>query len=324
MATTLEHSVPRSRKGRGKAAKTIAIGEAADRVLDKSRWPMTLRQTYYALVSSGVIPKTENAYRQLGTIVKDLREDGKIPWEWVVDNNRVVNAARTWNGLQGLLDDAALMYRRDLMRNQDVAIQVWAESDSIGSVIANVARRYAIPTYIGRGYSSRGYLWEAAKDIVEASDAGKQTVVLHVGDYDPSGEDIFRDVEESLGIYATAQDYGCSVASIRDDIKNGIVGMPEYLTVRRIALTPDQIERHRLPTRPPKAKDRRLASFSGTGTVEVEALPVDVLLGIVEDAILDYIDEDALEVARIAEKSEREIAARIARTPVEKLLKAAS
>ena len=38
--------------------------------------------------------------------------------------------------------------------------------------------------------SSRGYLWSAATDLVAAQNAGKQVVVLHVGDYDPSLDEV--------------------------------------------------------------------------------------------------------------------------------------
>ena len=79
----------------------------------------------------------------------DLREDGSVPWDWLVDHTRSVFQPRTFDGIEGLLQDSAKLYRRDLMRQQKVAIQVWAESDSIGSVMTRVTDRYCIPTFIG-------------------------------------------------------------------------------------------------------------------------------------------------------------------------------
>lgn len=312
--------------GRGRASATTQLLEASWVILDGTRWAMTLRQLYYRLVSLGdrgdiAFPKTDASYRRLARLMRDARESGEIPWGWLVDNVRTVYEQRTFNGVEGLLRDSAQLYRADLMRSQRVAIQVWAESDSIGSILNQVTQRYTIPTFAARGYSSRGYIWNAATDIVRAHAAGKGVVILHVGDHDPSGEDIFRDLEESLRLYVVAADSRHPVARWRGW---GVAGLTDWLSVERIALTPEQIAAHGLPYRPVKASDVRSATFKGQGAVEVEALPVDVLLGTLEDAIESYIDPAALATAKLAEESEREIMGRISRTPVERLLQVAS
>lgn len=319
---------PRSGKVRGRAAATIALGTVAADVLAASPYAMTLRQLYYALVSAGAIPKVEPAYARLKRLMRDLREDGTVPWDALVDHTRAVFEPRTWDGIEGLLTDSAALYRRDLMRDQPVAIQVWAESDSIGSVVAQVASPYCVPTFIGRGYSSRGYLWNAARDAVDARRAGKAVHILHVGDHDPSGEDIFRDVEETLRVYSLALVHRSPARVMRDGILVALgAGVlrdeTPWLVFERLALTPRQIDDHALPVRPIKATDARSAGFTGRGAVEVEALPVAVLLAI-DDAITSRIDADALRIARLAEASEREIARQIAATPVSTLLEAAS
>jgi hypothetical protein len=346
-------SAPRSKKvGRGRSASTIVLGAAAREILAGSSYAMTLRQLYYALVSAGAIHKNEAAYGQLKRVMRDLREDGSIPWEWLVDHTRSVFAPRTWDGIEDLLTDTASLYRRDLMRQQKVAIQLWAESDSIGSVIAQVADRYTIPTFIGRGYAARGYLWSAAKDAFAAHEADKNVVILHVGDFDPSGVDIFRDVVETLRLYAIAVDWDkgsaewggrVSVADVRRSIRKDITDSRWYyagptdgewglhleswtrwLAFDRLALTAEQIDEYDLPARPPKASDVRTATFTGKGTVEVEALPVEALLAIVEQAIVKLIDGEALRIVEQAEESERAIVRRIAATPVERLVGVAS
>ncbi len=339
-------SAPRSEKvGRGKAASTVALEQAASDVLARSPYAMTLRQLYYALISAGSLPKVEAAYGRLKRVIRELREDGTVPWEWLVDHTRSVFQARTWDGLAGLLADSARLYRRDLMRSQPVAIQLWAESDSIGSVIARTADRYTIPTFIGRGYSARGYLWAAAQDAVQAREAGKQVHILHVGDHDPSGEDIFRDVSETLRLYAIAVETAAPAAVVRRHLQarmrdefaapdqdvhgdtawqDQLERSTDWLGFQRLALPSDQIEEYGLPVRPPKTSDVRTARFKGSGSVEVEALPVDVLLAIVEEAILTRVDAGALAAAELAEESEREVAHRIAATPVDRLVEAAA
>lgn len=321
-------SAPRAEEaGRGKAATTIGLGIDARAVLVASPYAMTLRQLYYALVSAGAIPKVEGSYSKLKTVMRDLREEGTIPWDWLVDHTRAVFQPRTFDGVEGLLTDSAKLYRTDLMRHQPVAIQLWAESDSIGSVIAQTADRYCIPTFIGRGYSARGYLWAAAKDAVAATRAGKEVHILHVGDHDPSGEDIYRDVEETLRVYAMAIDHGLSAKTTRGYLAREQADAADFTTwlvCERLALTAAQVEEYGLPARPPKSTDVRTAKFTGVGSVEVEALPVGVLLKIVEEAILDRIDVRALEIEEVAEQSQRDIARRIAATPVDRLLEASA
>ena len=318
------HFRPRSTKrGRGKAADTIALGQAAFDVLSVKK-PLTLRQLFYALVSAGAIPKTDQSYAKLKRVLRDLREDGVIPWDWLVDRTRSVFRADTWDGVAAVLRDTARLYRRDLMRDQEVAIQIWAESDSIGAVIAEVADQYTIPVFVGRGYAARGYLWDAARGAVAAYRADKLVTIFHVGDYDPSGEDIFRDVEETLRLYAVAVDWDASVNEVRKWLDLWGHTPDQYTTwliVERLALTPEQIAEYDLPERPAKRTDPRAKGFAGSGVVEVEAL-VEELLPIVEEAIESCIDPRALQVVKVAEQSEREIMQRIAATPVERLVAA--
>ena len=165
--------------------------------------PLTLRQLYYRLVAAGSIDKTEAAYGTVKRRLLDLRESGRVPWRYVADNTRFVHAVDTFDGPATALAEAARLYRRDLMRSQPTRIEVWAESDSIGSVLSEVTDEYGIPLYVGRGYSSRALLHSAAEQIERAGAAGKRTLILHLGDYDPSGEDISRTVRDTLTRYVT-------------------------------------------------------------------------------------------------------------------------
>lgn len=314
---------------RGKAAGTIELVDAASRILEASRWPMTLRQLYYQVVSAADrgelgFPKTEQSYKRLARTMRDAREDGTVPWHWIVDNVRTVFKPRTFDGVEGLLESSSRFYRADLMRSQPVAIQVWAESDSIAAVIKHATDPYCVPVFPAHGYSGRRFLWDAANDAVDAYFAGKEVHILHVGDHDPSGDDIFRDVVETIRLYAYALANEMSAKAAKQLPPFLVEEWADWLKVKRLALTPEQVQAWDLPHRPIKAKDARAAGFAGVGAVEVEALPADQLLGIVENAVLSRIDERALEAAELAERSEREVMRRIAGTPVERLLQVAS
>ena len=281
--------------------------------------PLTLRQLYYRLVAAGAIDKTEAAYGAVKRRLLDLRESGRVPWRHVVDNTRFVHAVDTFEGPAAALAETARLYRRDLMRSQPTRVEVWAESDSIGSVLSEVTDEYGIPLYVGRGYSSRGYLRSAAEQIERAAAAGKQTLILHLGDYDPSGEDISRAVQETLLRYVTelwaARTYGHprAIQILGDGAAfwGADLQLPAF---ERLAVTEQQIADLSLPFRPVKASDPRAARFRGVGSVEIEAIPRQTILAILRERIEQTLDLHALHVVRIAERSEREVLTNIARS----------
>ena len=72
-----------------------------------------------------------------------------------------------------------------------------------------------------------------------------RTIVLHIGDHDPSGEHIFVNLERDVSAFI-------------DDM-----GAEGIVSFERIAVTPQQIIEFSLPTAPAKLTDRR--SFAGVG-----------------------------------------------------------
>jgi len=110
------------------------------------------------------------------------------------------------------------------------------------------------------------------------------TKVLQLTDFDPSGEDMVRDLEDRLTRYG-ASDF----------------------EVTKIALTSDQVRTLGLPPMPAKTSDPRYERFAasyGEEVVELDAIPPDELERIVSAAIEDLIDRDAWNAE--AEKAEQE------------------
>ena len=131
---------------------------------------------------------------------------------------------------------------------------------------------------VTRGYPSLTFLYEAAETIDEI---GKPSHVYYFGDYDPSGVNIFETVERKIQQRTSAG-----------------------VHIERIAVTPEQIERYSLPTRPTKKTDRRAGNFKGD-SVELDAMPPKVLRQIVEGCIMHHIDNEALHGVLMAERVER-------------------
>jgi hypothetical protein len=98
-------------------------------------------------------------------------------------------------------------------------------------------------------------------------------VILHLGDYDPSGESIFESVAADVAAFVEA-DKPWNTVSVR---------------FRRIALTAEQVKRLNLPTAPAKATDSRSKKWAGE-TCQLEALPPDHIAELLREAILQCLD----------------------------------
>lgn len=257
-----------------------AIKQAIFDVLSASR-PATVRQTYYQLVCRGVIAKTETEYKS--TVVRllvEMRRDGTIPYGWVADNTRWMRKPRTYSSLEDMLSLTAETYRRALWDGQPAYVEVWLEKDALAGVLIDETGEWDVPLMVTRGYSSVSFLASAAETIAEQD---RPTFIYYLGDHDPSGVDIPRVVERELRRMAPDAE----------------------IHFERIAVTEEQIVDYDLPTRPTKQTDSRSRGFRGD-SVEVDAIPPDVLRQLVRRSIIQHIDTDALGRLELVEDAERE------------------
>jgi hypothetical protein len=238
----------------------------------KSDHPQTVRQVFYQLVARGAIEKSEEEYQ--GTVIRllsDMRLDGAVPWSWIVDESRRSRVTRTFDNISDALEDTARYYRRSAMRESDVYIEIWCEKDALAGVLVGETDPLDVPLMVAKGYTSKSFAFEAAKNLEAEVERGKRVYIYHLGDSDPSGEDAARDVEEKLRRYAPGID----------------------IHFERIAVLDEQIERWNLPLRPNKPGDRRTRKFHRQeGSVELDAIPARELRKLVRDRIMEHVDED--------------------------------
>jgi hypothetical protein len=243
--------------------------------------PMTVRQVFYRLVSSGVIDKTEGEYKStVCRLLAKMRREGEVPFSWVADNTRWMRKPRTYSSLESMLRTTAEAYRRAVWDNQDAYVEIWLEKDALAGVLMEETSAWDVPLMVVRGFSSLSFLYSAAETIAEA---GKPTYLYYFGDYDPSGLVIPRKIEEDLRTFAPEAE----------------------IHFRRVAVTSEQIAGLNLPTRPTKKTDSRSKNFKGE-SVEVDAIPSRKLREIVRDCITRHVDEREYEALKAAEASERE------------------
>jgi hypothetical protein len=228
--------------------------------------PLTCRQIFYRLVGAHGFAKTEDDYKRLLEILNRARRSGQIAFEAIRDDGTTANLP---GGFTDQADfwatclEAAEEYRRDRLDGQPHWIEVWVEAAGMVPQIARVVHLYGVGVYSSGGFDSLSAKWEAAQRIVARP---QPTLVLHIGDYDPSGVSIFDSAEA---------DVTQLVADQAED--------PGAVTFQRVAVTPEQIARYGLPEAPPKARDRR-GDWTG-GTVQAEALPPAVLAREVKEAL---------------------------------------
>jgi hypothetical protein len=277
---------PKRRRRTKAAVGSIRAGARA--ILERSH-PQTVRQLYYALTVKGAIEKTETEYqRTVVRLLTDMREAGKIPFEWIADNTRWQRKPSSFTGIEHCLNSCAETYRRNLWAAMPVYVEVWVEKDALAGVLLEETKVYDVPLMVAKGYSSLTFIHTAAKAI-EAK--GKPAFIYHFGDLDPSGRDAARDIEAKLRRYAPGAEIHFSCP----------------------AVTREQVEQWNLPTRPTKKTDTRAKKFGSDTSVELDAIPADKLRTLVRECIERHVDRHQLKILKAAEENERNLFREIAK-----------
>ncbi|MBA7669103.1 hypothetical protein ES703_77231 [subsurface metagenome] len=250
----------------------------------------TLRQVFYRLVAALLIPNTEVTYKSLSRATVLAREQAIINPLCFDDRVRTSTGGDYgYDSPEGFIEeqvdelrDSPSTYTRRLWQSQAVLPIIWLEKDALFTPVNSIAERYRIKVYAARGYSSFTAVYQAAQEI----DGYKPVRVLQLTDFDPSGEDMVRDLQTRLHRYG-AEDF----------------------EIEKIALTHHQVSSLGLPPMPAKTSDPRYDRFAasyGDNAVELDALPPDELERIVRDAITSLIDQTAWNAEIAKAKHERE------------------
>jgi hypothetical protein len=266
-----------------------------NRILSQYNGRVTVRQAYYRLVAAGLIPNEAREYDRVQDLLTKARYAGLIDWDAIEDRNREPQKSRDWPTAKTLLDESANAFRLDRWEGQPFYCELWVEKAALAGILSPIAVDYHVTLMVNRGYSSASAMKESADRISYRCRAGMEPrprpVVLYIGDHDPSGEDMVRDVRERL------VEFGC----------------PSWLDVRKLALTMTQIEEHNPPPQPAKLSDARAKDYiakHGDESWEVDALPPDVLDRLIRKTLNSYIDKPKMD-AQITR--ENKIRARIAK-----------
>jgi hypothetical protein len=276
-----------------KAASLDLISQANDIIEEYQAqgFSLTLRQLYYQFVSRDLIANKQSEYKRLGSIISDGRLAGLIDWEAIEDRTRELKKLTHWTDPGSIVRAAARGFRVDHWEGQAIRPEVWIEKEALVGVIKDVCERLDVAYFACKGYVSQSEMWKASQRYKGRADYGQETVIIHLGDHDPSGVDMTRDIGDRQDLFEAL---GCDV--------------------QRIALTMDQINQYSPPPNPAKLTDSRATDYInsyGTNSWELDALEPRVLSDLIADKVMGYRDESILADVLEKERKYKAILARV-------------
>jgi hypothetical protein len=269
--------LPRGEKGR--RTRQVVL----DLLLEHERdgaLPTNGRFVFYELEQRGLATKPHpddkrrNRRRSIGwppgsqdvtDALKDLRESGEIPWDWITDESRSISVWSYADSVtEYLLDRLEHGFRLNPWGDEESPLVI-CEADATVGVFERVAAEYVAPITGTRG-NTNGFLRTQVAAVAENRD------VLYIGDLDLSGNMIEANTR----------------AVLQDE---GWVGEWEH-----IAMTKRQAQRYRIE--PILKTDGRYTDRRPHLAIEVESLGqvrVQNLLRSILDARLPEPLDDVLE-----------------------------
>jgi hypothetical protein len=284
----------------GEWGATTRLIDAASEILTEQR-PMTIRQLFYALVSALIIENCLRDYKRVSRAMTIARLDDRIKYEWIVDRSRPRYDAETWSNLAQVgkwMERNLRLYRRDRWQDQPIHCSLICEKDALTGSLDPVREQFGLTLRALRGFDSTTGVREVAEEFVVARADGKSVVAFYMGDWDPSGECMERELKQRI------------VAAMRK-----VLDLPEKssnrlldIELRRVAIFKEDIRRFNLPPLRVKDADSRSPKFvrkHGNRAVELDALPANELRGRLRRAIESLIDRPAWERASMVEEAQR-------------------
>ena len=173
---------------------------------------LTLRQLFYQLVTRNVIPNKVAEYAKLSNLLKEGRMAGIVDWSAIEDRLRLPYTPAAWDSPEEIMDTVISQYKQPRMAGQENYLEVWVEKDALSGVLKRVTSKYHVPILVNRGYSSASAMYDSYNRFRQALASGQKVNILYLGDFDPSGTDMIRDVYERPLEMLTSQ----SVYFVRD------------------------------------------------------------------------------------------------------------
>lgn len=233
-------------------------------------YELTLRQVYYQLVARGHIENSERSYKNLGNLISDARLAGLIDWFAITDRTRNIRGNSHWETPADVINSAKYSYMLNRWETQPNYVEVWVEKDALIGIVGQICRELDVPYFSCRGYTSQSEMWNAAQRFIRRNHKIEK-IIIHLGDHDPSGIDMSRDIQERLNLFEA------------------------NVNVKRVALTMKQIRKYSPPPNPTKVTDARASDYIkkyGHECWELDALEPSVISELIKNEVTKLIDKD--------------------------------
>lgn len=254
--------------------KSLELIELVNKVINEYKaqgYELTLRQAYYQLVARGYIPNNERSYKNIGNLINDGRLAGLIDWHAITDRTRNLRGNSHWNTPADVIASAKYSYLLNKWEGQPNYVEVWVEKDALVDIVGQACYPLDTPFFSCRGYTSQSEMWSAAQRFIRQNRNRDHCYIIHLGDHDPSGIDMTRDIQERLEMF------GADVF------------------VKRVALTMEQIGTYNPPPNPAKITDSRCSKYMeefGDESWELDALEPKVITGLIKSEVTAYRDDE--------------------------------
>lgn len=266
---------------------SLEIIQQANRIIDEyiaDGLTLTLRQLYYQFVSRDLLPNRKQEYDRLGSIIGNARLAGLIDWNAIEDRTRNLESNTHWRDPGHIMRAVVSSFQMDHWEGQDYRVEVWIEKEALVGVIASICKELDVPYFACKGYVSLSEMWEASQRL---NGYQETPVIIHLGDHDPSGIDMTRDIRDRQDLFDTL-----------------------CLNVERIALNMDQIEQYSPPPNFAKLSDSRANKYVakyGNDSWELDALEPRVLRDLIKDKVTEYRNQEIYENVLRQEREYRDI-----------------
>lgn len=258
---------------RGNSLATIELVNDIIGKYQSMGYDLTLRQLYYQLVAGAHVENSDKSYKRIGELINNARLAGLVDWYAITDRTRNMKHRSHWDSPNEIIQSAINQYFIDLRKGQPHYVEVWVEKEALIEVVGKACNELDVPYFACRGYVSQSEMWVAAQRFKSEEYSHEDSIILHLGDHDPSGVDMTRDIQERLCLFGAKT------------------------KVNRIALTYAQVEKYAPPPNPAKITDSRCKGYIekyGNESWELDALEPTVIHDLIVNTVDNLTDWEML------------------------------
>ena len=258
-------------------SKKMELVEIANKICEEyleRGYILTLRQCYYQAVSKALIENNNNSYKRFGEAVKDGRLLGLIDWAAIEDRSRSLFGNNHIDNPAELIEKTVYRYKVDKWEGQPCYLECWIEKDALRQVAGKACAPLDVDYFPCKGYPSISELRDAALRFQRRAD--RECIILYLGDHDPSGVDMDRNLRDAMALYGA-------------DVK-----------ITRLALNMQQVQEYNPPPNFAKESDSRYGQYVkkyGEHCWELDAMKPEIMEDIIRAAIQKHMDADLFEAA---------------------------